>query len=276
MSTPPKERSSLRRLTDLVARLRAPDGCPWDREQELADLRPFLIEEAHEAAAAVDGGDWDEIREELGDLLFQVAFLTTLAGESGAFSVEDVIDGIETKMVDRHPHVFGEERLPDSGAVRVAWEKRKASERSGSVLDGVPTTLPALVHAYRVTQKASGVGFDWAKADEVKAKLDEEIGELEAELEAESPDPQRLRDEIGDVLFTVANLARHLGIDPEGALASTNGKFARRFRGVEQELEKRGTTVAETELEELDRLWTERKKAEREDGDVRSPTSRAS
>ncbi len=253
-------------MTELVARLRGPNGCPWDREQELDDLRPYLLEEAHEAAAAVDSGDWDRIREELGDLLFQVAFLTCLGQEHEEFTATDVIDGVEKKMIDRHPHVFGGETVEGAKAVREAWEKRKAKEATRSLLEGVPETLPALVRAYRVTQKASGVGFDWAAPHDVVSKLREELDELDAELDASESDPARLREEIGDVLFTVANLARHLSVDPEAALADSSRKFERRFESVERLLAADGRSIAAQSPDELERLWTEVKRSEGPEG----------
>ena len=272
MTTEPQRRSSdLARLIDLVARLRAPDGCPWDREQTLPDLRAYLLEEAHETAAAIDGGDPAELAGELGDLLFQVAFLTRLAEERGWFGIADVIDRIESKMIDRHPHVFGDDRLADARAVREAWERRKLRTESNgreSLLDGAAAAgLPALVAAYRLTQKAAGVGFDWPDADAVFAKLEEEIGELRHEVASAGPAPapearERLRGEVGDLLFAAANLARHLGLDPEAALAGTNLKFRRRFAAIERGLAARGRRLEEATLEEMDELWEEAKRAE--------------
>jgi len=219
----------LQKLLDLVARLRAPDGCPWDREQKLADIRAYFLEEAHEVAGAIDGGDWGELAEELGDLLFQIAFIGRLAEEAGAFSLSQVIDRVHHKMVTRHPHVFGDEVLADAQAVRQAWERRKLREEPGraSLLAGVPASLPALLAAYRLTQKAAGVGFDWPDAGAVLAKVDEETAELREALAG--GDREALREEVGDLLFTLANLARKLDLDPEAALAAANLKFRRRF-----------------------------------------------
>jgi MazG family protein len=266
--------TDLRRLTDLVARLRAPDGCPWDREQTVRDLRAYLLEEAHEVAAAIDSGDRAALAGELGDLLFQAAFLARLAEEEGAFTVAEPIAAVEAKMIARHPHVFGGETLADAEAVRAAWERRKVRERAGSresLLDGATSaSLPALVAAYRLTQKAAGVGFDWRGAADVLAKLDEEIGELKAEIAAPQLDADRLRDEIGDLLFTVANLARHLEIDPEGALAAANLKFRRRFGEVEAELAANGKDLAGASLDEMESAWNEAKRRERPDSARRS------
>ncbi|HYO15766.1 MAG TPA: nucleoside triphosphate pyrophosphohydrolase, partial [Thermoanaerobaculia bacterium] len=180
------QKPDLQKLVDLIARLRAPDGCPWDREQTLPDVRAYLLEEAHELAGAIDGGDWDELAEELGDMLFQVAFIGRLAEEAGAFSVSQVIDGVHRKMVERHPHVFGDEVLADAEAVRQAWERRKLAKepRRESLFSGVPSSLPALLASYRLTQKAAGVGFDWPTPDAVLDKMEEEIAELRQALAA--------------------------------------------------------------------------------------------
>jgi len=257
-------------LVALVAALRGPHGCPWDREQTAANLRPYLLEEAHEVAAALDTADWDALRQELGDLLFQIVFLASLAQSENRFALGDVIDTVHRKMVDRHPHVFGEahERLPDAAAVRSSWEKRKASREKepGTLLDGVATSLPSLVAAYRLTQKAAGVGFDWPEASGVLEKLDEELTELRAELRptTSSPSgaPDRVEEEIGDLLFTVANLARKLHVDPEAALAKTNLKFRRRFAQVERGIVANGRNLSDATLAEMDRLWQESKATE--------------
>jgi MazG family protein len=269
VSPPPHlERSDLARLLDLVARLRAPDGCPWDREQTLPDLRAYLLEEAHETAAAIDRGDLDALAGELGDLLFQAAFLARLSEESGGPGIGEAIDRAEAKMIARHPHVFGGERLEDARAVRGAWERRKLRAEGngrGSLLDdAAAATLPALVAAYRLTQKAAGVGFDWPHADAVFDKLGEEIGELRAEMGAAGDEARRarLREEVGDLLFAAANLARHLEVDPEAALAGANLKFRRRFAAVEAGLAARGRRLEDATLEEMDELWEEAKRAE--------------
>ena len=265
--------TDLDRLLALVERLRAPDGCPWDREQTLGDLRAYLLEEAHEAAAAIDHGDWDALCSELGDLLFQVAFLSRLAEEAGTFRAGDPIARVAVKMIERHPHVFGGEPLPDSRAVRAAWERRKLRHESdgrASLLDdATAATLPALVAAYRLTQKASGVGFDWPDAAAVLAKVEEEAAELRAEITttadgAAAPSRERQREEVGDLLFAIANLARHLHVDPEAALAAANLKFRRRFAAVERGLAERGRPLAEATLEEMDALWEAAKVAETE------------
>ncbi len=286
--------TTLRDLVALVAHLRSPGGCPWDREQRLADVRAYLLEEAHEVAAAIDEGSWPAIAAELGDLLFQVAFVLRLGEEAGAFDAERVVGGVHAKMVARHPHVFGEESASDAAEVRRAWERRKAAAAGGdSLLAGVPTSLPALVAAYRLSQKAAGVGFDWPDAPAVLAKVHEELGEVEGELVAgaalppaaapghvappgatpesgpppasaapapeASPSGTALEGELGDLLFAVANLARHTGIDPERALALTNAKFRRRFAHLERRLAAAGRELGAVPLDELEALWQEAK-----------------
>jgi ATP diphosphatase len=248
------------KLLDLVARLRAPDGCPWDREQDLPDVRAYLLEEAHELAAAIDSGNAEDLAEELGDLLFQTAFIGRLGEERGAFTVREVVDGVHRKMVERHPHVFGSESLPDAEAVRQAWERRKLKSEPGktSLLQGVPLGMPALLGAYRLTQKASGVGFDWPDASAVLAKVDEELAELREAL----PSREKVQEELGDLLFTLANLARKLEIDPEAALAAANLKFRRRFSAVEATLAERGRNPGEAELAEMDEIWDAVKREE--------------
>ena len=266
MSDPnPLSSTDLARLTTLVTRLRAADGCPWDREQTLPDLRAYLLEEAHEVAAALDSDDRSELLGELGDLLFQIVFIARLVEESGEFSLGTALDAVESKMIARHPHVFGGEPLADAKAVREAWERRKvrapAGERRSLLDDATSASLPALVAAYRLTQKAAGVGFDWQDSSAVLAKLDEEIAELKELLPAAGKGltGERIRrrraEEVGDLLFTVANLARHLEIDPEGALAAANLKFRRRFAAVESDLAADGKNVADASLEEMEAHW---------------------
>ncbi len=247
-------------LDDLVARLRGPDGCPWDREQTLTDLRAYLLEEAHEVAGALDAQDWDGLQEEMGDLLFQLAFLGRLNDEAGRFSLSDSIATVHRKMVDRHPHVFGDANVGgdatglSSSEVAEAWERRKLEERSNesSVLDGVNPSLPGLVTSYRMTQKAAGVGFDWDSVDGVFAKVREELAEVES---AQQEGAIRTLEEIGDLLFAVANLARHLGVDPEAALARSNLEFRRRFRFIERTLAENNRRVTDASLEEMEALW---------------------
>lgn len=265
---PEDSADDLAALDALVARLRAPDGCPWDREQGFDQIRAYLLEEAHEVAAAIDRRDWDELAEELGDLLFQLAFLGRLSEEEGRPGLERSIATVRAKMIERHPHVFGEPEAGaaaaaplDAEAVAAAWERNKLEGRGGdaSLLDGLAASMPSLLAAYRMTQKAAGVGFDWATAGEVLAKVKEELGELEQALESE---PERARDEIGDLLFAVANLARHLGVDPEAAAAHANLKFRRRFRHIEERLRGEGRRLDDATLAEMEALWNEAKSNE--------------
>jgi ATP diphosphatase len=253
-------------LLELIARLRAPDGCPWDRKQRLTDVRAYLIEEAHETAEAIEREDWDDIAEEMGDLLFQIAFIGRLAQEAGEPGLEVALEAVRTKMIDRHPHVFGapEERLADAGAVREAWERRKVQKAreagdERSLLDGIPRSLPALTATYRMTQKAAGVGFDWPDPQGVVAKIEEELEEVREALAGDDQDA--LREEVGDLLFTVANLARKLDMDPESALAATNRKFRQRFRAVEGGLQAEGRRLEEATLEEMETHWERAKES---------------
>ncbi len=248
----------LRRLQSLVRRLRGPDGCPWDRSQTLDDLRAYLLEEAHEVAAAIDGGQPAELGEELGDLLFLVVFAAELAAERGGREIAELAAAAETKMVARHPHVFGDAAAGNAAQVRELWGRNKLAERAPeeSLLDGVPTTLPALVAAYRMGQKAADAGFDWPRVEGVLDKLDEEAGELREALgEAAEDRRQRLRHELGDLLLTAASLARRLEIDPEAALAAANRRFRDRFNAVEGELRRSGRSPADASPAELDELW---------------------
>lgn len=247
-------------LSALVRKLRGPEGCPWDREQHLEDLRAYLLEEAHEVAAAIDTGDWTELRAELGDLLFQIVFIAQLAEEQSAFDLDEVSREIEAKMVERHPHVFGPEPLSNAAEVHRAWEQRKISTAadSSSILEGLPASMPSLLTAYRMTQKVAGVGFDWPDAAAVFDKVDEELGELRREIREGADHGARqeaISEEIGDLLFTIANLARHLEVDPEAALAGSNRKFRRRFRAVEKELGEERSGLAGATLEEMENAW---------------------
>ena len=251
-------------LLDLMARLRDPEsGCPWDRQQTCATLVPHTIEEAYEVADAIAREDWAELRDELGDLLFQVVFYAQIAREEGRFEFSDVARGIADKMTRRHPHVFGDERYANATEQTAAWEQIKAAEKTApptGALDGVPLALPALTRAVKLQKKAAKIGFDWGALEPVLAKIAEEIGEIRHEI-ASNAAPERLADELGDVLFAVANLARHLHLDPEAALRGTNAKFERRFRQVESWLMEMGRTPVESTLAEMDGLW-ERAKLE--------------
>jgi MazG family protein len=292
-------------LVALMARLRAPDGCPWDREQTYATLAPMLLEEAYEAFEAVEAareGRPQELSAELGDLLFQIIFYAQVASERGEFTIADVVDGIHTKMVRRHPHVFGGETAADTAAVLRNWEVIKAAEKKAagkdaaatdaSLLDGVSARAPALMEAHQLTTKAARVGFDWQHLEDIFAKLHEEIDELKVaikerdeqqraraassaatatseQLRREAPsrpasdeeaEHARVREELGDLIFAVTNIARHLGVEPEAALKLTNRKFRRRFRHIEQGLQARGRTLDEATLDEMEALWQEAKR----------------
>ena len=263
------ETHPLFRLIEIMARLREPvGGCPWDLEQSFATIAPYTIEEAYEVADAIERGDLKDLKEELGDLLLQVVFHARMAEEAGAFAFADVARAINDKMVRRHPHVFGEVRHRSTAEQTVAWETIKAEERSAkagaaptSLLDDVPVGFPALTRAVKLSRRAARVGFVWPSAAEVLAKLHEEVAELEAEVAA--GDRARVEDELGDVLFVCANLARELDIDPEAALRGTNAKFVRRFRYIEAALAARGSSPEQSDLAEMDALWNAAKAAER-------------
>jgi MazG family protein len=254
---------SFQTLVEIMDRLRDPGGCPWDREQSYATLRGYLIEECYEVADALDRGDRDNLREELGDLLFQIVFLSRLAKEEGAFAVSDVVRGIAEKMIRRHPHVFADATAETPEEVLRHWEAIKGREKpasgSRSVLEGVPTALPALLKAQRLGTKAARVGFDWVRPGDVLGKIEEELEELRAAVERD--DRPAAAEEIGDVLFSLVMMARKLEIDPEGALERTNRKFVRRFGWIERELRRRGERVDEAGTERLEQLWQEAKRA---------------
>ena len=248
-------------------RLRDPGGCPWDRKQTLATLAPYLLEEAHETAEAVASGDPGLLREELGDLLLQIVFMARIGRENGWFTLDDVCDGISEKMIRRHPHVFADLEVEDAEEVLRNWEDIKRNERAhepaSSVLDGVPASLPGLLKAFRMTEKAAAVGFDWRKPADVMDKMREEMDELEAELTGNGHTvSDRVRAEMGDVLFVMANLARHLGVEPETALQKTNTTFKRRFESMEAQARSRGENFRTMTLEEQDALWEEAKRLE--------------
>lgn len=265
-------------LLQLMARLRHPEhGCPWDLKQSYASIVPYTLEEAYEVADAIERGDFDHLPGELGDLLFQVVYYSQLATEEGRFGFVEVVDGITAKLIRRHPHVFPDGDLyaaPDAArleeaAVKQRWEELKAEERAAkaaapeqlSLLDDVPQALPALSRAAKLQKRAAQVGFDWPEALPVLDKVREELDEV---LEAMSEnDPQAIAEELGDLLFAVANLARHLKVEPEAALRAANGKFERRFRFIEQALREAGRPIENCSLDELDALWGEAKKQEK-------------
>ena len=285
-------------LVALMARLRSPEGCPWDREQNYATLAPMLLEEAYEAFEAVEEareGRPEELRGELGDLLFQIVFYAQVASERGEFTIDDVVEAIHTKMVRRHPHVFAGESAADSAEVLRNWEAIKAEEKRAagrgdeaakdtSLLDGVSAKAPALMEAHQLTTKAARVGFDWQNVEQIFDKLHEEVDELKAAIaesnaggDAESraggddaartatdeAAQARVREELGDLLFVVTNIARHLTVEPEAALKLTNRKFRRRFRHIERGLQARGQTLDAATLDEMEALWLEAKSSDK-------------
>ncbi len=253
--------SGIQRLLQVMARLRDPDGgCPWDLEQDFSSIAPYTIEEAYEVADAIERGDLDDLEGELGDLLLQVVYHARMAEEQGRFDFETVAARIADKMIARHPHVFGDATVADATAQSAAWEDTKARERSAkgsadaSVLADVPVGLPALTRAGKLQRRAARVGFDWPEVGPVLAKLEEELGEVRAEL-ADGAPHARLVDELGDLLFATANLARHLGVDGEGALRQANAKFERRFRAIEAALHAAGRDLGDASLDEMEEHW---------------------
>ena len=258
---------ALGRLINIMARLRDPvNGCAWDIEQTFASIAPYTVEEAYEVADAIERGDLNDLRDELGDLLLQVVFHSRMAEEAGHFAFDDVADAISEKMIRRHPHVFGAPAARTSAEQVKAWEVIKAQERAikggnASLLDDVPAGLPALTRAVKLSKRAASVGFVWPTISQVVEKLDEEIGELKVEIAAQ--DMAKIRDELGDVLFVAANIARTLEIDPEDALRATNAKFMRRFQFIEAALQAKGKTPEHSDLAEMDALWDQAKAAER-------------
>jgi nucleoside triphosphate diphosphatase len=295
------------RVVQIMARLRAPDGCPWDREQTFDTIKPYTLEEAYEVLEAIDNRDWPELTGELGDLLLQVLFYSQIAVEEGHFSIDDVLDRLSTKLVGRHPHVFGEVKADTSAEVLRNWEALKALEKNKdkekdkdkkkestspdqiddaqSVLASVSSKMPALMEAYKLSSRASRVGFDWPEIEGLFAKLEEETTELRQELKSDpnasfgqspakgiagsgrpqvSPElRERIEDEVGDLFFVLVNIARFLSLDPESALRSTNRKFKRRFQWMEQRLRATGRAPHQASMDELELLWQESKQQEK-------------
>jgi MazG family protein len=290
------------RAVSIMARLRAPGGCPWDREQTFDSIKPYTLEEAYEVLEAIDNRDWDELKGELGDLLLQVLFYAEMAQEDGRFSIDDVLERLSNKLVSRHPHVFGDVKAETSADVLRNWEALKAEEKKKrleagggkgakeegkpeSVLAGVSSAIPALLEAYKLSSRAAHVGFDWPNVEGLFEKLSEETTELKQELEhfpAPGPRPAhrgiagshtgavvppeelktRLEDEIGDMLFVLVNIARYLSLDPESALKKTNRKFKRRFQWLEQEIRRSGGRLEDATLDEMEALWQQSKAQE--------------
>ncbi len=267
----PSTGDAWRDLVALMARLRTPGtGCPWDLEQTFASIAPYTIEEAYEVADAIEGGDMAELKGELGDLLFQSVFHARMAEEAGAFDIDDVVRGLVDKMVDRHPHVFGTAAIDSAEAQTGAWEVMKAAERAKkakdgpvSAVDGVALGLPALMRAEKLTKRAGRVGFDWPGPAPVLDKLQEEIGELQEAIAAPVLDRDHVAEELGDILFVVANLCRKLDVDPEVALRNANSKFVKRFHGMESLARAKGVDFASLSLDEQEALWVEVKLEER-------------
>ena len=257
---------SVSRLIGIMAALRDPQGgCPWDLEQDFRSIAPYTLEEAYEVADAIERGNLDDLRDELGDLLLQVVFHAQMAREQGAFDFDDVVRGICDKLVRRHPHVFGGEAVASAAEQTEVWERLKAAEKAGrgtaGLLDDVPVSLPSLTRAAKLGRRAARAGFDWPDPSGPRRKIDEELGELDEALSRERPAGE-IEGEFGDLLFSMVNWARHLGIDPEAALRRSNDKFLRRFRHIEGRLAQDGQDVAQAGLEKLDGLWEDAKAAE--------------
>jgi len=289
------------RAVSIMAKLRAPGGCPWDREQTFDSIKPYTLEEAYEVLEAIDNRDWDELKGELGDLLLQVLFYSEMANEQGSFSIDDVLDRLSNKLIDRHPHVFGNVKAETPSDVLRNWEALKAEEKKkrldagggksatkneqpDSLLAGISSAMPALLEAHKLSSRAAHAGFDWPDIESLFEKLKEETQELQEELASfPSPGPRpeghgvagsgrvqisdelrhRLEDEVGDLLFVLVNIARYLALDPESSLRKTNRKFKRRFQWMEQQLKSAGRTPQQTSMEELESLWQQSKQQER-------------
>jgi ATP diphosphatase len=289
----PKTGERFERAVNIMARLRAPGGCPWDREQTFDSIKPYTVEETYEVLEAIDKRDWNELAGELGDLLLQVLFYSEMAREAGYFSIDDVLEQLSNKLVHRHPHVFGDAEARTSAEVLHNWEKLKEQEKKmrgedlstpDSLLDGVSPAMPALLEARKLSSRAASVGFDWPDIEGLFDKLQEEIQELRQNLR-EWPEPgprpnvrgiagsgqagipeqlrERLEDEVGDLFFTLVNIARYLALDPESALRKTNRKFRQRFQQMERRLREQGRQLPGASLEEMEQLWQEGKQAER-------------
>lgn len=266
-SVPPTGSSSIQKLLDVMAQLRNPKGgCPWDLAQNFKTIIPYTIEEAYEVADAIEENDMEELKAELGDLLFQVVYHAQMASETGTFSFEDVVQGITAKMISRHPHVFGTGKAEKPEDVNVIWEARKDKEKkrqgAESILDDVPRALPALKRAQKLQNRAARVGFEWPEAVNVLDKLEEEIGEMHAAIRGGRK--EEVIDELGDLFFVLTNLGRMLGADCEDSLTHANNKFTRRFKGIENELKVRKIPLGKASLEEMEEIWQAQKKKEKQ------------
>jgi len=264
---------NLRKLIELTAHLRGPEGCPWDRVQDYDTLKGLLLEEAYEVVDAANARDFDGLEDELGDLLFLVVFYSRVAEEEGRFAIDDVVEHVHAKLIRRHPHVFGKVQAGNAGEALQSWMAVKEQERAvegkrarESVLDGILKSLPSTLVAHELGKRAAEVGFEWAKVGDLLEKIEEEVHELRQELDAQPPStPARVEEEVGDLFFAVANLSRFLHFDPESCLRRANTKFQRRFQAMEQEILKRGKQLKECSLDEMETVWGEIKAAERHD-----------
>ena len=267
MSDSARAAAAFSRLIDVMATLRGPGGCPWDREQTIDTLKPFVLEETYEVLDAIDRHDHAALREELGDFLFEAVFLAQLEAEAGHFAIADSVEAVADKLVRRHPHVFaraaGEAPLDTAGQVRTRWEDIKAQERAArgeasrpkTLLSGIAPTLPSLLRAYHIGVRAASVGFDWMHAVDVVEKIEEEVGEIRDAVRRADPDGDRVEEEMGDLLFAIANLSRKLGVEPETALRKANKKFTKRFTDMERTIADAGRTMAQMSLSELEAQW---------------------
>ncbi len=276
----PSAAAEFARLVDIMAVLRSPEGCPWDREQTLQSLSQFVLEEAYEVVDAIERGDLDALREEVGDHIFEGVFLAQIAADEGAFRVADALKTVSDKLVRRHPHVFrddgqvhdaaSKDRAPSAGAALSRWDAQKTEDRAAaghmaSALGGLPRALPALLRAYKIGKRAAATGFDWARAGEVVAKIEEEVAELRDTLDAEPSNTARAEEEMGDLLFAIANLSRKLGIEPEAALRKANDKFTRRFTALESRVTALGRQMTAMTIKELEREWQQLKAEQQTD-----------
>lgn len=249
----------MKKLVDIMAALRSENGCPWDREQTRDSLKPFLVEETYEVLEALDEGNPEIIKEELGDLLFQIVFHCQIAKEKKEFDMSDVIEKISEKMIRRHPHVFGKTKFKSREHFRKYWEdeKRREGKKRESILEGVPKALPSLLRAHKLQKKAAGVGFDWKKTEDVLKKLNEELREFKSALKKKKQ--SEIEDELGDIFFMLVNISRFVGVNPEDALRKTISKFISRFRYIEMKTAEQGKRLSDMALEEMDALWNEAK-----------------
>lgn len=250
---------SVKKLVGIIKRLRAKDGCPWDREQTFKSLTGYIIEEAYELVEALENGDLSEIKEELGDVLLHVVMLSNMADEEKAFNIEDVAELVSEKMIRRHPHVFGDVKIDTANGVKKNWEKIKQKEGKKHILDSIPKNLPALMQALQIQRRVERVGFDWPNLDGPTDKIVEEIKETREEFEKENPDKEKVTEEFGDILFSMVNLARKMDVDPEKALNVSSRKFIKRFQKVEQKSINQGKNISDMSLGEIDNLWEESK-----------------